>query len=277
MTEAPDNPINTSEPALAIEDLTVSYAKRPVLWDVDYTTPRPERNGQSLERAKGSLIALVGPNGAGKSTLFKACLGLIPAITGRVRFFGQPLANVRTRVGYVPQRESVDWNFPVNALDVVVMGRYPKLAWYQRVPQEQRAHALACMEQLGIADLARRQIGQLSGGQQQRVFVARALAQEADIYFMDEPFAGVDATTESTIVKVMRDLASKGVTILTVHHDLQTVEQYFDHVMLLNTKLIAHGPVKGPNSVWNERVLGKTYGGRPTLLDETSAQLGNRT
>ena len=202
-----------------------------MLWDVDLQLP------------EGKLIAIVGPNGAGKSTLLKAILGLVQPITGWVEVFGEPYAQRRSWVGYVPQRESVDWDFPTTALDVVTMGLYGRMGWFRRPAPRHRELALECLEKVGIRDLARRQISQLSGGQQQRVFLARALAQDARLYLMDEPFAGVDATTERAILALLKELRSQGRTVVAVHHDLQTVAEYFDHVVLLNMRLVAEGPI----------------------------------
>lgn len=240
---------------LSIHAMTVAYQRKPVLWDVDYDAPA------------GKLIAIVGPNGAGKSTLIKACLGLVPSASGVVAFWGQPYTKARSRIGYVPQRESVDWDFPVSALDVVCMGRYRKIGWFWPVSRPHKLTALDCLDRVGIRELAGRQISELSGGQQQRVFLARALAQEADLYFMDEPFAGVDAATERAIVDLLRELRAAGKTVLAVHHDLQTVAEYFDHVILLNMRVVATGPVA---EVFTRDNLHKTYGGRLTLLSEAS-------
>jgi len=234
-------------PPLEIADLTVAYRERPVLWDIDLTVP------------KGVLAAVVGPNGAGKSTLIKAVLDLIPRAAGTIRVFGQPYADVRRRVGYVPQRTSVDWDFPTDALDVVLMGTYGKLGWIRRPGRAEIATALACLDQVGMADFARRQISQLSGGQQQRVFLARALAQDADLYLMDEPFVGVDATTERSIVELLHALKAQGRTVLCVHHDLDSAPDYFDHLVLLNVRLIADGPFA---AAFTQANLMKAYGGR---------------
>src|SRR5690606_17093305 len=214
-----------------------------------------------------SLIAIVGPNGAGKSTLIKACLGLIPRISGRIEVYGRPQRQQRKLVGYVPQRESVDWDFPVSALDVVAMGRYARIGWMRPVTRRHRAAALECLDRVGMADYARRQIGQLSGGQQQRVFIARALAQEAQLYLMDEPLAGVDAATERTIVEIMRDLRAQGRSVICVHHDLSTVADYFDHVLLLNTRVIAAGPT---TEAFTQENLRRTYGGRLSVLEHAA-------
>ncbi|MBW7905242.1 MAG: ABC transporter ATP-binding protein [Phycisphaerae bacterium] len=241
--------------------MTVAYQQRPVLWDVDYDAP------------EGSLVGIVGPNGAGKSTLLKAVLDLVPKASGRVMFYGQPYRRQRALVGYVPQRESIDWDFPVSALDVVLMGRYGRIGWFRPVTRAHRLAALDALARVGLADLARRQISQLSGGQQQRVFLARALAQEARVYLMDEPLASVDATTERTIIAILRELRDEGRTVLVVHHDLQTVPEYFDHVLLLNTRVVAHGPTARTFTAENLR---KTYGGRLTLLEEAAHALAQR-
>lgn len=246
------------EPAIEVHDLTVAYHTQPVLWDIDVRLP------------EGKLIAIVGPNGAGKSTLLKAILGLVQPITGWVKVFGAPYRKRRSWVGYVPQRESVDWDFPTSALEVVTMGLYGHLGWLRRPKQAHRDKALECLEQVGIRELAGRQISQLSGGQQQRVFLARALAQEARLYLMDEPFAGVDATTERAILSLLQELRSRGRTVVAVHHDLQTVAEYFDHVLLLNMRLVASGPVE---STFNTENLQRTYGGKLTVLTQAAEAL----
>lgn len=245
-------------PVLDIHDVTVAYHRKPVLWDVDLIIDKPQ------------LAAIVGPNGAGKSTLIKAALGLIPMASGSVRIFGQPVAKVRRRIGYVPQRESVDWDFPVSVLDVVLMGTYGQLGWFRRPGTRERQWARECLAKVGLRDYERQQIGQLSGGQQQRVFLARALAQEADIYFMDEPMAGVDAATERIIFDLLADLRQQGKTIIAVHHDLRTVPQYFDYVALLNVRLVASGPVE---TTFTPENLKKTYGGRLAVLDHAAEAL----
>ncbi len=237
--------------ALEIDDLTVAYNSNPALWDVDLNVP------------EGVLMAIVGPNGAGKSTLIKAVLDLIPRSAGNVRFFGKPYAQARDLVGYVPQRGSVDWDFPTSVIDVVLMGLYGQIGWFRRANKQHRANALHALEQVNIADLADRQISQLSGGQQQRTFLARALVQDAQLYFMDEPFAAVDAVTEKAIVNVMRQLRNQGKTVIVVHHDLQTVEEYFDHVTLLNVEVTAAGPI---SEVYNEENLRRTYGGNVAII-----------
>ncbi|RJO71930.1 MAG: metal ABC transporter ATP-binding protein [Myxococcales bacterium] len=244
-----------SPPPLEVHDMTVAYHRKPVLWDIDLTVP------------ESRLIAILGPNGAGKSTLIKAILGLVPRASGRVDIYGRPYETQRKLVGYVPQRESVDWDFPVSALDVVLMGRYGHIGWFRRVRRADRDVARDCLAKVGMADLADRQISQLSGGQQQRVFLARALAQDARLYFMDEPFAGVDAATEKAILAVLSDLKRAGKTVLVVHHTLQTVRDYFDHVILLNMRVVANGPVA---EAFTDENLQKTYGGRLSLLDQAA-------
>jgi len=241
-----------SEVAVEVHDVTVAYHRRPVLWDIDVEIPA------------GRLVAVIGPNGAGKSTLLKAILGLVPTASGRIEIFGQGLREARGLIGYVPQRETVDWEFPIDALGVVMMGRYGRLGWLRRPGRADREAAERCLAQVGMAEFAGRQISQLSGGQQQRVFLARALCQDARLYFMDEPFAGVDAATERAIVEVLRSLREAGKTVIAVHHDLQTVREYFDHVVLLNMRMVAAGPV---GEVFTHENLQKTYGGRLTLLD----------
>ena len=252
---SPDSP-------LSIHDMTVAYHRKPVLWDVDLDVP------------EGKLVGIVGPNGAGKSTLIKACLDLVPRTSGRVMVYGKPYRRQRKLVGYVPQRESVDWDFPVSALDVVAMGTYGRLGWLRPVGRRQKQEAMGALERVGMADYAYRQISQLSGGQQQRVFLARALVQDARLYFMDEPLAGVDAATETAIVQTLRQMRDGGKTVLVVHHDLQTVPDYFDWVLLLNMRVVAFGRTE---DVFTHENLHKTYGGRLTLLEEAGEALRKTT
>ena len=242
---------DTQTPALEVHDLTVAYDRKPVLWDIDFAVP------------KGGLVAIIGPNGAGKSTMLKAILGLLPMASGWAKVHGDLVENQRKIIGYVPQRGSVDWDFPTNALDVVTMGTYGKLGWIKRPGKREKDLAMFCLEQLGMQDYAKRQISQLSGGQQQRVFLARALAQEAQIYFMDEPFVGVDAATETAIITLLRELKAQDKTVLVVHHDLETVADYFDSVVLLNMHLIAAGPTE---TTFTRENLHKTYGGKLTIM-----------
>ena len=239
-------------PILDVHDVTVAYHRKPVIWDIDLTLTEPR------------LVGIVGPNGAGKSTLIKAILGLVPLASGTVKIFGKPLAEQRKLVGYVPQRESVDWDFPVSVLDAVLMGTYGRLGWIRRPGHAERDWARTCLDKVGLVELAQRQIGQLSGGQQQRVFLARALAQRAELYFMDEPMAGVDAATEQVIFQQLQELREQGKAVFVVHHDLRTVPLYFDHVVLLNLRLVASGPTAG---VFTPEKLQVAYGGRLPILD----------
>jgi len=240
-------------PIVEIHDLTVSYDKKPVLWDIDLSLP------------KGQLIGVIGPNGAGKSTLIKSVMGLTPNSSGYIKLFDQDLDEVRGQISYVPQRETVDWDFPASVMDVVLMGRYGKLGLFKRPRKADREVALDCLRKVDLVSFKDRQISQLSGGQQQRVFLARALAQQADLYFMDEPFAGVDAATEKTIINLLREMTERGNTVIVVHHDLQSVPQYFDWVIMLNMRLIASGPTE---STFTSELLQETYGGKLTLLSE---------
>jgi manganese/zinc/iron transport system ATP- binding protein len=237
---------------LDIHDVTVAYHRRPVLWDVDLVLDEPR------------LVGVLGPNGAGKSTLIKAVLGLAPVAHGSVRVFDEPVERVRRRIGYVPQRESVDWDFPVSVHDVVLMGTYGRLGWCRRPGAAERQLARECLAKVGMEDFERRQIGQLSGGQQQRTFLARALAQQADLYFMDEPMAGVDAATEHAIFTLLAELRKAGKTVIVVHHDLRSVEQYFDYVVLLNMRVVAAGPTRQAFTAENLR---RAYGGRLSMLE----------
>lgn len=241
----PPEPASVSP--LAVHGLTVSYGQKPAVFSVDMMVD------------KGAMMAVIGPNGAGKSTLLKAVLGIIHPLSGQVAIFGRPVEDQRRRVAYVPQRASVDWDFPARVYDVVLMGLYRELGLLRRVRQQHRKSVLECLERVGMADFVDRQIGQLSGGQQQRVFLARALAQNADLYLLDEPFAGVDAATEKAIIAVLHGLNSAGKTVVAVHHDLSTVKDYFDTVFLINTTRVAQGPVR---TTFTSENLQKTYGGR---------------
>lgn len=234
--------------AVEIEDMTVAYDMHPVLWDVDMKVPQ------------GALAAVLGPNGAGKSTLLKAALGLLTAVSGRVKFYVNGTLAVfkedKKQIVYVPQSGSVDWDFPTTVLDVVLMGRYGHLGWLRRPGKRDKEMALAVLEKIGMADYRNRQIKQLSGGQQQRVFLARALVQEGAIYFMDEPFKGVDKKTEETIIAILKEMKHQGKTVVVVHHDLNTVRSYFDWVTLLNVRTIACGRTE---DVFTAEALKKTY------------------
>ncbi len=241
--------------ALHVEDLTVSYHGKPVLWDADVDIP------------PGVMAAIVGPNGAGKSTFIKAVLGLAKPTAGHIRLFGKPYRETRRSVGYVPQRSAVDWDFPTTAVDVVTMGRYGHLGWLRRPGPKERRQALDALDRVGMADFSDRQISQLSGGQQQRVFLARALVQDAQIYFLDEPMAGVDAPTERAIVNILKELRDAGRTLIVVHHDLQTVRDYFDWLVILNVRVIAQGAV---DAVYTGQNLRRAYGGQIALIERAS-------
>ncbi len=253
--------IEAEKPAVEFHDLTVSYDRKPVLWNIDMTLP------------EGALVGIIGPNGAGKSTLIKAAMGLLPLASGYVRIFNQPLEEVRQRVSYVPQRETVDWDFPTSVMDVVLMGRYGKLGLLSRPGKADKEIAQHCLEKVGMQAFHKRQISQLSGGQQQRVFLARALAQQADLYFMDEPFAGVDAATESAILETLQSLTAEGKTVIAVHHDLQTAAEFFDWIVLLNMRMIASGPI---DKVFVNQLLQETYGGKLTVLSEVGELVKKR-
>jgi manganese/zinc/iron transport system ATP- binding protein len=245
VAHAPGSPTTKTTPAIEVHDLTVAYRESPVLWDIDLTVP------------PGVLMAVVGPNGAGKTTLIKSILGLIRPVSGEVLVNGRPYAPKTQAVAYVPQRGTVDWDFPTTALDVVTMGTYGRLGWFRRPGRAERDAALHALDRVSMTDFASRQISQLSGGQQQRVFLARALVQDALVYLMDEPFQGVDAVTELAIIEILRELRVRGRTVLVVHHDLQTVPEYFDWVTLLNVRVIASGPV---GDVFTPESLRRAYG-----------------
>lgn len=244
--QAPDDTDLAKSP-LAIRGLTVSYGQKPAVFSVDMTVQ------------PGAMTAIIGPNGAGKSTLLKAALGIVKPLSGQVKVFGQTLNSQRGRIAYVPQRASVDWDFPTRVIDVVLMGLYRQLGLLRRVRPRHMDQAMDCLDRVGMRDFASRQIGQLSGGQQQRVFLARALAQQADLYLLDEPFAGVDAATEKAIIAVLKSLRAEGKTVVVVHHDLATVPEYFDNVFLINTRKVAEGPVA---TAFTAETLQATYGGR---------------
>lgn len=255
-------PNREKAPALKIEQLSVNYDKTPVLWDIHCTVP------------EGKLVGIIGPNGAGKSTLLKTLLGMTRPLSGKIEFFGRPYKKVRHRVAYVPQRSSVDWDFPITAFEVVLMGRYGKLGFFKWPKMADKQAASRALEMVGMLPFADRQISQLSGGQQQRLFIARALLQDADLYLMDEPFAGVDMATEKAIIALMDKLKVQGKTLLVVHHDLSTVDSYFDWVIMLNTCLIASGPVA---ECFNSDTIMRTYGRSSALLDEAAKLTQNKT
>ncbi len=260
-TEKATKTLAPEEIPLEIHDMTVAYHKKPVLWGIDLTVP------------PGSLVGIIGPNGAGKSTLIKSILGLVHSSSGWAKIFGKPARKNLKRVGYVPQRESVDWDFPVSVMDVVLMGRYGKLGLLKRPKKEDHDFARGCLEKVHMLPYANRQISNLSGGQQQRVFLARALAQESDLYLMDEPFVGVDAATESAIIALLKELQSQGKTIMVVHHDLGSAKDYFDHLLLLNMRVVAFGRT---SETFTLDLLQKTYGGRLTILSEVAEAVRER-
>lgn len=236
--------IENQQNLIIVEDMTISYDIKPVLWDIDLQIPR------------GVLMAIIGPNGAGKSTLIKGMLDLVKPISGSTIFFGQRYHEARSKIAYVPQKGSVDWDFPTTVFDVVLMGRYGDIGWVRRPRKEDKQIATEVIIKVGMQEFANRQIQELSGGQQQRVFLARALAQQADIYIMDEPFQGVDMKTEQAIIDILKSLNKEGKTVIVVHHDLKTVDKYFNYVTMLNLEVIASGPV---SEVFNEENLNKTY------------------
>lgn len=239
--------------SIEVHNLTVAYDRAPVLWDADFTLP------------KGQIIGVIGPNGSGKTTLLKTIMGLIKPASGFVKIFDKKLDDIREKVAYVPQRETVDWDFPASVMDIVLMGRYRKSNLFKRLTKTDKEIALSAIEKVKLTPFKNRQISQLSGGQQQRVFIARALAQGADLYLMDEPFVGVDASTETAILDLLVELKKQGKTVIIIHHDLQTVSEYFDHIVLLNTRLIASGPT---NEVLTNENLKNAYGGQLTMLSK---------
>ena len=237
--------ISSANAAIAVEGLTVAYHSKPVLWDVN------------LNVASGILMGLVGPNGAGKSTLLKAILGLVRPLTGRVLVFDEPFRADRQLVGYVPQRTTIDWDFPTTVLDLVLMGTYGRLGWFGRVGKKQRDAAFQALERVELLDLKSRQISELSGGQQQRAFLARAFVQDAPVLFLDEPFAGVDVKTERSIVRLLHELRDGGKTVVVVQHDLSTVGEYLDHVTLINRTIVSSGPV---GDAFTPELVERAYG-----------------
>jgi manganese/zinc/iron transport system ATP- binding protein len=239
--------------ALSVADLTIHYQSSPVLWDITLDVPQ------------GVCAGILGPNGAGKSTFMKASLGLIPIAFGSIHILGKPFAAVRKEIAYVPQKEAIDWEFPITVKELVLMGAYPKLGMLRFLKKSDKERALAALESVGLQSVAKRQINQLSGGQKQRAFLARALMQDARCYFLDEPLAGVDMASEEIIMELLHSLKKDKKTILMVHHDLGNVEKYFDVVILLNIRLVACGPTQ---EVFSKKTLALTYGRNLTLFDE---------
>ncbi|MBY7144173.1 metal ABC transporter ATP-binding protein [Virgibacillus sp. NKC19-3] len=236
--------MGNTEAALSVQHLTVSYGDHTAL------------NNINFHIQQGRLTGVIGPNGAGKSTLMKAALGLISKDSGSVEIYGKPANHMRKKVAYVPQRNNIDWDFPINVLDTVLLGTYPKLGVFHRPKKADRKRASESLEQVGLGDYKKRQIGELSGGQQQRVFLARALAQEAQLFFLDEPFVGIDASSEETIIRVLKELRDNGNTVIVIHHDLSKAEDYFDDLVLINVELIESGPTK---TVLNPETITKAY------------------
>lgn len=254
--------MHKEKPILMVKDLTVSYAnKKIVLENVSFDLPSDK------------IIGIIGPNGAGKSTLLKAAMGLVPHQKGEIKLFGKCVDKVRKRISYVPQKESVDWDFPASVFDITLLGRYSRLGFFQRPNKTDKAIAMQCLEQLGMAHLAKRQIGELSGGQQQRVFLARALAQDAELYFMDEPFTGIDVTTEKIVITLLQNMVAAGKTIVVVHHDLGSVSSYFNWLVMLNQRLVASGDTK---EVFTVSLLEKTYGSKLPALEKDPWQVPSR-
>ena len=256
-------PVQDATPAITVKNLAVAYDSSPVLWSINLSIPQQV------------VMGLVGPNGAGKSTLLKSILGLTPKLTGDISVLGQPFSAKRKLIGYVPQRTAIDWDFPTTVLDLVMMGTYGRLGWFRRPGKQEKADSMAAIERVGIQDFADRQISELSGGQQQRAFLARAFVQDAPIYFLDEPFAGVDIKTEQTIVKLLHELRDQGKTIVVVQHDLNTVGEYLDQITLINQKVIASGDVA---SVFTDELIEATYSGksRITLFDDINKAKADR-
>lgn len=244
--------------SIDVHNITVSYTGAPVLWDVDFELP------------SGILAGIIGPNGSGKTTLLKTIMDIVKPDSGNVKVFGSDIDKVRSKIAYVPQRESVDWQFPINVMEVVLMGRYSGKGLFRRTTKADKEIATEALESVGMLAFKNRQISELSGGQQQRVFIARALAQKAELYFMDEPFAGVDMATEKTILEILLKLKDEGKTVLIVHHDLRTVREFFDYTILLNTRLVASGKT---SEVLTEQNLNEAYGARLTLLEEIGKEI----
>ena len=244
---------HVENPVLELHNLTVTYDNKPAVWNLDYTLPA------------GKLVGIIGPNGSGKTTMMKAIMGLIKPGSGYIKLFGKELHDVRDKVAYVPQRGSVDWDFPVNVYDTIMMGRYNKKNIFRRNTAQDKAIVKDAIAKVQLEQFAKRQISQLSGGQQQRVFIARALAQEAELYLLDEPFAGVDAATENAIMTLLKEMKQQGKTIIVIHHDLQTARKYFDWLIMLNTRLIASGNIE---DVFQQEILEQTYGGRLQILTQ---------
>ena len=246
------------EPVLELHNITVTYNNKPAIWNIDFAIPHK------------TMVGVIGPNGSGKTTMIRTVMGLIAPSSGYVKIFGTTLEEARNRIAYVPQRSSVDWDFPVSVFDTVLMGRYNPRNLFKRTTQQDKDIALECLEKVGMEKFVNRQISQLSGGQQQRVFIARALALQADLYLLDEPLVGVDAATENIIIDLLQEMKEGGKTIIVVHHDLETASRYFDWLILMNTRLIAAGPT---SEIFTREKLNETYGGRLNILTEIGEKL----
>ncbi|CAM3236780.1 metal ABC transporter ATP-binding protein [Filibacter tadaridae] len=240
------------ENSLSVRNLRVSYYGIQALDDISFSTE------------SGKLIGIIGPNGAGKSTLMKAILGLISKDAGEVSFNDMTLKQIRKNIAYVPQRAVIDWDFPITVLDTVLLGTYPSLGFFHRPKKSDKELAYNCLEKVGMQEFSKRQIGELSGGQQQRIFLARALAQKADLFFLDEPFVGIDVSSEEVIIRILKELRDDGKTVFVVHHDLSKVTDYFDDLILMNKELIKFGPVK---QVLQPELMKKAYNAQFSLLD----------
>ncbi|MBT8327906.1 MAG: metal ABC transporter ATP-binding protein [Bacteroidia bacterium] len=248
-------------PIIEAHNLTVLYGRKPALWNVDFSLPR------------GKVIGIMGPNGSGKSTLLKAIMGVATPTSGYTKVYDRELDEVREKISYVPQRQDIDWDFPASVWDVVSMGRFQKRGLFKKLTSEDKDIIAESLEKVNMLGYSKRQISQLSGGQQQRVFLARALAQQGDLFLMDEPFAGVDISTEEMIISLLKEMKDAGKTLVIVHHDLHTAQSYFDWLVLLNTRLVAAGPV---SEVFNDQVLTDTYGGKLTTISKISQELENK-
>jgi manganese/zinc/iron transport system ATP- binding protein len=248
-------------PIIEAHNLTVLYGRKPAIWNVDFKLP------------EGQVIGIMGPNGSGKSTLLKSIMGVVTPTTGYTKVYDQELNQVRHKVSYVPQRQEIDWDFPASVWDIVSMGRFHVRGLFKRLTSEDNDIIQESLEKVNMLGFAKRQISQLSGGQQQRVFLARAIAQQGELFLMDEPFAGVDIATEEMIVDLLKEMKDQGKTLVIVHHDLHTAQSYFDHLVLMNTRLVACGKT---SDVFTDQILTDTYGGKLTTISKISQELENK-
>jgi ABC-type Mn2+/Zn2+ transport system ATPase subunit len=244
--------------AMSVQNLHVSYHGQEAVRNVSFKT------------APGNIVGVIGPNGAGKSTLLKSLLDLIPKDLGDIRIYGKPVKEVRQKIAYVPQRSNIDMDFPITVIDAVIIGTYPSLGIFKRPKKKEKEWAYECLRKVGMEEFSKRQIGELSGGQQQRVFLARALAQKAEMFFLDEPFVGIDVASEQTIIQILRELRNEGKTVVVVHHDLSKADAYFDELLLLNKELIKYGSV---HEVIRPEVITKAYQGQLSFLEEIGVKL----